>query len=133
MYNAAENMDDYIIQSRDPQLLRRILFMVQNVFPEEKLRYFDNGKTFASISLGKNPSPSPGYEEAGAINIASQKNYVAIYFYFDDFSWQKGLPKAAVGKGCLRIKSQIFLDKYEKEVLEILKNIKLDKPHDRGC
>lgn len=133
MYNAAENIEAYIAQAPDSRLLRQVLCMVQNVYPKEKFRYFDNGKTFASISLGKNFFPSPGYEEAGAINITSQKNYVAIYFYSDNPIWQTRLPKSAVGKGCLRIKNQIFLEKYEKEVLEILKNIKLDKPHDKGC
>lgn len=126
MYNAAENIEDYISQSQDPQLLRRTLRMIQKIFPNEKLRYFDNGRTFSSISLGRSLFPSPGYEEAGVINVSSQKNHVAIYFYGGEMSWQNKFPKAAVGKGCLRIKNQSFLEKYEAEILEVLQQISLD-------
>ncbi|MEY8537964.1 DUF1801 domain-containing protein [Lactococcus muris] len=131
MYNAAGNIEEYIAQAQDSQLLRQVLHMVHSTFPEEELRYFDNGKTFSAIALGQNPYPSPGYEEAGTVNISSQKNYVAIYFYGENISWQNNFPKSAMGKGCLRIKSSKFMEKYDVEIREFFQNVKLYKPHDK--
>ncbi|WP_341783984.1 hypothetical protein V4331_06980 [Lactococcus formosensis subsp. formosensis] len=104
--------------------------MVRTEFPGEDLRYFDNGRTFSALALGANPHPSPGYEEAGMLNISAQKNYVALYFYGSNVAMQERFPKSAIGRGCLRIKNQKFFAKYEEDIRESLKMLSNDKPHD---
>ena len=41
MYISAEEIEDYIAQSPNPQLLRQVTQLVKTVFPDENLRYFD--------------------------------------------------------------------------------------------
>lgn len=126
MYINVRHMDEYIEQSYDPELLVAIVHLVAQYYPGEKPRYFDNGKTFSAIAFGENPVPTPGYEDAGEINIASQKHTISIYFY--GFSETKNtfeasmsrFPKSAVGKGCLRIKNKTFLEKYKTALLQFL-------------
>lgn len=130
MYISADEIENYITQSPDPRLLREVIQLVRTMFPEEDLRYFDNGRTFSAIALGMNPHPSPGYEEAGMLNVSAQKNYVALYFYGINSNWQGPFPKSAVGRGCLRIKNQKFFVKYEEDIREILKLLSYGKPHD---
>ncbi|PCS01640.1 hypothetical protein RU85_GL000480 [Lactococcus garvieae] len=130
MYISAEEIEDYIAQSPDPQLLRQVTQLVGTVFPEEDLRYFDNGRTFSALAVGSNPHPSPGYEEAGMLNISAQKNYVALYFYGSNVALQERFPKSAIGRGCLRIKNQKFFAKYAEDIRESLKILSDDKPHD---
>ncbi|WP_213497269.1 hypothetical protein [Lactococcus formosensis] len=129
MYINVNNIDEYIEQSYDPNLLVEIVKLISERFPNEKPRYFDNGKTFSAIVFGKNPVPTQGYEEAGIINIASQKNNISIYFYsffdgknlFDKYAAL--FPKSAVGKGCLRIKNKKFLEKYEEAITQFVEEI----------
>ena len=95
MYISAEEIEDYIAQSPDPQLLRQVTQLVGTVFPEEDLRYFDNGRTFSALAVGSNPHPSPGYEEAGMLNISAQKIMLRSIFmevmslYRSDFQNQR--------------------------------------------
>lgn len=80
MYISAEEIEDYVSQSPNPQLLRQVTQLVKTVFPDENLRYFDNGRTFSALALGANPHPSPGYEEAGILNISAQKKLCCALF-----------------------------------------------------
>ena len=130
MYISAKEIEDYISQSPNPQLLRQVTQLVKTVFPDENLRYFDNGRTFSALALGANPHPSPGYEEAGMLNISAQKNYVALYFYGSNVTLQERFPKSVIGRGCLRIKNQKFFAKYEEDIRVSLKMLSNDKPHD---
>lgn len=129
MYINVNNIDEYIEQSYNPNLLVEIVKLISERFPDEKPRYFDNGKSFSAIVFGKNPVPTEGYKEAGTINIASQKNNISIYFYnffdgenlFDKYATL--FPKSAVDKGCLRIKNKKFLEKYEEAITQFVEEI----------
>ena len=85
MYISAEEIEDYIAQSPNPQLLRQVTQLVKTVFPDENLRYFDNGRTFSALALGANPHPSQGYEEAGILNISAQK--IMLRSIFMEVMW----------------------------------------------
>lgn len=125
MYINVNNIE----QSFDPILLNIVVQLVSEQFPEESPTYFDNGNTYSGISFGKNPNPIKGYEEAGLINVASQKNNISIYFdarlssgnslnkYISQF------PKNAIGKGCLRIRNKAFLEKNISIIKKFLKEI----------
>lgn len=129
MYINVNNIDEYIEQSYDPELLVEIVQLVSSLFPSETPRYFDNGKTFSAIVFGQNPVPTEGYEDAGIINIASQKNNISIYFYsflngqnaFDKYIAL--FPKSSVGKGCLRIKNKNFLEKYKDVITQFINEL----------
>lgn len=60
MYINVNNIDEYIEQSYDPKLLVEIVKLVSDNFPNDTPHYFDNGKTFSGIALGKNPVPTEG-------------------------------------------------------------------------
>ncbi|MCL2112478.1 MAG: DUF1801 domain-containing protein [Streptococcaceae bacterium] len=127
-FDKAENLDELIAQSFDSELMRQVVKLITKHFPNHPPRLFDNGKTFCALALGKNPLPSPDYEDAGYINIAPQKNYIALYIYdttstFEQYT--KDFPKSSIGKGCLRIKNQAFLDKYKENLSNLLRQYKL--------
>lgn len=129
MYVNVNNMEEYIEQAYDPKLLVEVVKLISRCFPNEAPRYFDNGKTFSAIVFGKNPVPTEGYEEAGVINIAAQKNNISLYFYKfigDENVFDKCallFPKSTAGKGCLRIKSKNFFERYEDLIIQILEEI----------
>jgi hypothetical protein len=118
MYTTADTVDELIQKSFDPQLMDTIVQVVAAA-TKEKPRLFDNGRTFSGVAFGINPLPSPGYETAGAINITARKDFIAIYVYggYPDFS---AFPKSTVGRGCLRIKNQAFLDQYLQEIEQVV-------------
>lgn len=130
MYNNVNNIDEYIEQAYDPLLLVEIVKLVSRYFPDETPRYFDNGKTFSAIVFGKNPISTQGYEEAGLINIAAQKNNISIYFhYFTEgenvFDKYISLfPKRVAGKGCLRVTSKNFFVRYKDLIAQIMEEVK---------
>ncbi|MFW8577089.1 DUF1801 domain-containing protein [Enterococcus entomosocium] len=129
MYLHADNIDEYIELSYDSELLRKVIQIISSCFPKESPRYFDNGRTFSGIAFGKNPIPTADYEEAGLINIASQKSNISIYFYqfvngenvFDDYVSR--FPKSSVGKGCLRIKNVDFLEKHNEALASAIQSL----------
>lgn len=132
MYINADNIEEYIEQAHDPKLLVTIVQAISARFPNEKPRYFDNGKTFSGVAFGKNPQPTNGYEEAGSVNISVQKNYIALYFYsfFNETrtlsSYTKSLPQSSVGKGCLKIKNIAFLEKHEQTWNQIIQDLDIN-------
>jgi len=126
MYTEATSIDDLIGKAFDSELMQEVVELACQAL-SSKGRLFDNGRTFSAVAYGQNPLPSPGYEDAGLINITAQKNYLALYIY--DFSngndsWGRYadlFPKTALGKGCLRIRNLDFLNKYREEIARILR------------
>lgn len=128
MYTPAKTIDEFENNVPDGKLLINVTKLVEKTI-KVKGRLFDNGRTFSSIAFGKlgNPEKFKDYADAGIINITGQKNYVGLYI------WTGGdgsgiverlggtLPKSSIGKGCVFIKNQEFLDKNKTIIEEIVK------------
>lgn len=129
MYINATNIDEYIEQSYNSPLLVEIIKLVSQYFPEESPRFFDNGKSFSAIVFGRHPISTQGYEETGLINISIQKYSISIYFYnftedgnvFDKYT--PLFPKRAAGRGCLRVTSENFIERYKDLVSQIMEEV----------
>ena len=125
MYTSAATVDELIRLAFDPGLMQDVVDLAGQALACEG-RLFDNGRTFSAVAYGENPLPSPGYENAGLVNITAQKNYIALYIY--DFSsgndcmaqYADVIPKTARGKGCIRIRNADFLGKYREAIAAIL-------------
>lgn len=130
MYTPAKTINDLIKNSPHSDLLKEVdEFVSSHVDLERHL--FDNGRTFSSIAFGKlgeDYQQSLDYADAGIINIASQKNYVALYIWSNGGGngildkYDEDLPKNSHNKGCLYIKNSKFLEDYRDTIVDILKD-----------
>lgn len=128
MYTPAKTINDLIKNSPHSELLKEVDELVSSKVDLER-HLFDNGRTFSSIAfgrLGDTYQQNLDYADAGVINIASQKNYVALYIWSGGGgngildSHDDKLPKSSHNKGCLYIKSSEFLEEYRDVIVDIL-------------
>ena len=126
MYTPAKTINDLIKNSPHSELLKEVDEFVTSKIDLDR-HLFDNGKTFSSIAFGRlGEETNKDYADAGIINIASQKNYVALYIWSGGGgngildSHDDVLPKTSHNKGCLYIKNSEFLEEYQDVISDIL-------------
>lgn len=128
MYTPATSCEDLLEKSPHAETLQALDQLVTQT-TTMKRHYYDNGQTFSAIAfgeLGDLGRKKYAYAKAGIINLNSQKNYVGLYIWAGGDG--KGiiqkhsdvLPKSAFAKGCLHIRNQQFLTKYETVIKQII-------------
>ncbi|MFV0555596.1 MAG: hypothetical protein ACK5LM_00560 [Lactovum sp.] len=132
MYISAENIEDFLSQVPDKELLVKIGRLIQET-TDYSPEYWNNGHSFSCLSFGQ-VEQKDNCQSAGKIGLTGQKNEVAIYFDLDLLGdnflspYQTFFPKSLIGKSCIKIRNVKALEKYQEKLIEIFKKAKSTSP-----